>query len=98
MQRAALNVIINCVCAPINRPTTFRQSTGAISGGSTSSKKKANPGKTSEDLINKIWDCVRSNNGIMTLMQLLHTKTPITDADSIRALACRALVGLARFD
>ena len=50
-------------------------------------------GKTSEDLINKVWDCVRSNNGIMTLLQLLHTKTPLTDADSIRALACRALVG-----
>ena len=32
----------------------------------------------------------------MTLLQLLHTKTPLTDADSIRALACRALVGLAR--
>ena len=32
----------------------------------------------------------------MTLLQLLHIKTPLTDADSIRALACRALVGLAR--
>jgi HIV-1 Vpr-binding protein len=32
----------------------------------------------------------------MTLLQLLHTKTPLTDADSIRALACRSLVGLAR--
>ena len=28
--------------------------------------------------------------------QLIQTKTPLTDADSIRALACRALVGLAR--
>ena len=32
----------------------------------------------------------------MALLQLLHIKTPITDADSIRTLACRALTGLAR--
>lgn len=32
----------------------------------------------------------------MALLELLHIKTPITDADSIRGLACRALVGLAR--
>nr|WRQ97961.1 slime protein [Eoperipatus sp.] len=43
-----------------------------------------------------MWNCVRSNNGIMVLLSLLTVKTPITDADSIRALACRALVGLAR--
>ena len=43
-----------------------------------------------------MWDCIRSNNGIMTLLELLSIKNPITDADSIRALACRALVGLAR--
>lgn len=30
------------------------------------------------------------------LMDLLSVKTPITDADSIRALACKALLGLAR--
>lgn len=32
----------------------------------------------------------------MVLMDLLSIKTPITDADSIRALACKALLGLAR--
>jgi HIV-1 Vpr-binding protein len=30
------------------------------------------------------------------LLQLMMVKTPITDADSIRALSCRALAGLAR--
>ena len=58
-----------------------------------------------------MWECVRFNNGIMALLQLiqvrfrkmilpsnssLQTKTPISDADSIRLLACKALVGLAR--
>ena len=38
----------------------------------------------------------RSNNGIMVLLSLLSTKTPVTDADLIRSLACRALVGLSR--
>lgn len=32
----------------------------------------------------------------MVLMDLLAVKIPITDADSIRALACKALLGLAR--
>lgn len=31
-------------------------------------------------------------------MNLIMIKTPITDADSIRALACQALAGLARND
>lgn len=44
----------------------------------------------------KVWDCVRSNNGIMVLLQLMSVKTPITDADSMRTLACKALTGLAR--
>lgn len=34
----------------------------------------------------------------MVLLQLMQVKTPITDADSIRTLACRALAGLARSD
>ena len=54
------------------------------------------PTRNSEDLINKMWDCVRSNNGILVLLELIHIKTPITDADSIRALACKALAGLVR--
>ncbi len=32
----------------------------------------------------------------MALLELLLIKTPITDADYIRSLACKALVGLAR--
>ncbi|OAD58169.1 DDB1- and CUL4-associated factor-like 1 [Eufriesea mexicana] len=90
VQRAALRALINCVCAPINRigGNVARYS---ITG---SAKKKAN--NNSEELIQKIWGSVRSNNGIMVLLQLMMVKTPITDADSIRALACRALAGLAR--
>nr|XP_031831732.1 protein mahjong isoform X2 [Nomia melanderi] len=91
VQRAALRAVINCVCAPINRigGNVARYS---VSG---SAKKKANI-NNSEELIQKIWESVRSNNGIMVLLQLMMVKTPITDADSIRALACRALAGLAR--
>ncbi|XP_028050580.1 DDB1- and CUL4-associated factor 1 [Monomorium pharaonis] len=91
VQRAALRAVINCVCAPINRigGNVARYS---ITG---SAKKKTNI-HNSEELIQKVWESVRSNNGIMVLLQLMMVKTPITDADSIRALACRALAGLAR--
>ena len=38
---------------------------------------------------------MRANNGIRVLLSLLLIRTPMTDADSIRALACKALCGLA---
>ncbi|EZA61461.1 Protein VPRBP [Ooceraea biroi] len=91
VQRAALRALINCVCAPINR-VGGNVARYSITG---SAKKKANI-HNSEELIQKVWESVRSNNGIMVLLQLMMVKTPITDADSIRALACRALAGLAR--
>ncbi|PSN42103.1 DDB1- and CUL4-associated factor 1 [Blattella germanica] len=91
VQRAALLVLINCVCAPIHR---VGGNVGRFS--ICGSLKKKTSFRSSEDLIGKMWESVRSNNGIMVLLQLMTVKTPITDADSIRALACRALAGLAR--
>lgn len=119
VQRAALGVLITCVCAPINRETTVSSQSrslfqtpwpvGSLSskkhsvGGSIarystngSAKKRTHSLKSSEEMIEKLWDCVRSNNGIMVLLTLMMVKTPLTDADSIRALACQALCGLAR--
>nr|XP_042905239.1 DDB1- and CUL4-associated factor 1 isoform X1 [Parasteatoda tepidariorum] len=52
--------------------------------------------KKVEELLSKLCENVRIKNGIMTLINLLSTKTPLTDADAIRALACKALCGLAR--
>ncbi|XP_066939041.1 DDB1- and CUL4-associated factor 1 isoform X1 [Macrobrachium rosenbergii] len=92
VQKAALNVLINCLCAPINRPGSNNRYSVPSTPGS-SKKKGANNG---EDVINKSWDCVRTSNGIMYLLNVLHKKMPITDADCIRGLACRALVGLSR--
>ncbi|XP_017482775.1 PREDICTED: protein VPRBP-like [Rhagoletis zephyria] len=87
-QRSALNVIINCVCGPLTRPgnSTIRLSM-------SSSKKKS---KCYDDVLKQMWTSVRFNNGIMILLNLMMIKTPITDADSIRTLSCKALCGLAR--
>ncbi|OXU21314.1 hypothetical protein TSAR_001940 [Trichomalopsis sarcophagae] len=90
VQRAALRAVINCVCAPINRVG------GNVARYSVTGSAKKKNIHNSEELIQKVWESVRSNNGIMILLQLMMVKTPITDADSIRALACRALAGLAR--
>lgn len=94
VQKAALRVIVNCVCAPINRVggTVARYS----SSTSTNSPSKKTKLKSSEELIQKVWESVRSNCGIMVLLQLMNVKAPITDADTIRTLACKALAGLAR--
>ncbi|KAA3676334.1 uncharacterized protein DEA37_0009134 [Paragonimus westermani] len=44
----------------------------------------------------QLWNIVRRQHGIMALLFHLETKQPISDADSVRTLACRGLVGLAR--
>lgn len=64
--------------------------------GRYGSARKKMTNKHSEELITKIWESVRSNNGIIVLLMLMEIKTPITDADCIRGMACRALAGLAR--
>lgn len=91
VQKAALNVLVNCVCAPVQRAGT---STARYSH--TGSTKKRTALKSCEDVVQKVWESVRTNSGIMVLISLMMTKLPITDADRIRGLACRALAGLAR--
>lgn len=82
IQRAALQLLIHCVCAP-----TTGDILPSTSGGSSS-----RPPSLTENM----WDCVRRANGIMVLRDLLFTKTPLSDADALRSLACQAMDGLAR--
>jgi len=97
VQRAALSVLIHCVGAPIQRLAgALARVNGSTPGAAGSAKKRNVLSRSSEEVLNNVWECVRSHNGIMVLMDLLSVKTPITDADSIRALACKALLGLAR--
>ncbi|CAG0880840.1 unnamed protein product [Darwinula stevensoni] len=91
VQKAALNVIITCVCAPM---MSIIGNLGYYSAATSTIKK--HPVMKQGTLLNRIWECVRANNGIMGLMGLMLVKAPITDADSIRALACHALAGLCR--
>ncbi|KAK4289771.1 hypothetical protein Pmani_037283 [Petrolisthes manimaculis] len=103
VQKPALGVLINCLCAPLHRyqSSGCRLNPGGSVGGGvlTPGKKGGRTNLTSaEDVLNRAWDCVRTSNGIMYLLNVLHKKAPITDADCIRGLACRALVGLSRSD
>ncbi|XP_050525532.1 protein mahjong isoform X2 [Daktulosphaira vitifoliae] len=91
VQKAALSVIITCACAPIHRDG------GTIAYYSTHGSAKKKTPKTNDDIvIEKVWDCIRNNNGIMVLLTLMTIKTPIYEVDAIRGLASRALAGLAR--
>ncbi|OBS75043.1 hypothetical protein A6R68_14451 [Neotoma lepida] len=89
--KSALQIIINCVCGPDNRISSIGK---FISG--TPRRKLSQTPKSSEHTLAKMWNVVQSNNGIKVLLSLLSIKMPITDADQIRALACKALVGLSR--
>ncbi|XP_026868211.2 DDB1- and CUL4-associated factor 1 isoform X1 [Electrophorus electricus] len=91
IQKSALQVVINCVCAPDKRVSSIGK---FISG--TPRRRLPQTHRASESVLAKMWNVVQSNNGIKVLLSLLTVKMPITDADQIRALACKALVGLAR--
>ncbi|CAI5448478.1 unnamed protein product [Caenorhabditis angaria] len=43
-----------------------------------------------------MWSASRKQDAILMLIDVLHTRTPTTDADLIRTHACTALAGLAR--
>ncbi|XP_039626969.1 DDB1- and CUL4-associated factor 1-like [Polypterus senegalus] len=91
IQKSALQVIINCVCAPDKRISSI----GKLVLDTPRRRPHQNP-KCCENVLTKMWNVVQSNNGIKVLLSLLTVKMPITDADQIRALACKALVGLSR--
>uniref|UniRef100_A0A3P9DC35 DDB1- and CUL4-associated factor 1 n=1 Tax=Maylandia zebra TaxID=106582 RepID=A0A3P9DC35_9CICH len=91
IQKSALQVVINCVCAPDKRMSSI----GKFIAG-TPRRRLPQQTKANESVLTKMWNVVQSNNGIKVLLSLLTVKMPITDADQIRALACKALVGLSR--
>lgn len=88
VQKSALSLLVNCLCAPIHKLS------GSVARVGSAKKKLID--KNSEEIIKKLWETVRANNGIIVLLQLMMIKVPITDADCIRGMACRALAGLAR--
>ncbi|XP_008484240.2 cysteine--tRNA ligase, cytoplasmic [Diaphorina citri] len=100
VQRAALYLLITCIYAPLKNqlgppPTPKTPTSTPSSRKSSQLALTPKPSSKSLDEQNVVTNCVRSNNGIMVLLNLMTIKTPITDADSIRGLACRALAGLA---
>ena len=47
--------------------------------------------------MNKMRETLRLRNGIKVLMSLVRVKTPITEADSIRALAIKVKDSMSKF-
>ncbi|XP_076447473.1 DDB1- and CUL4-associated factor 1-like isoform X2 [Babylonia areolata] len=90
VQKGALNILVSCLCGPSER---LGGGVGRYMG--SGSKRKVNV-RVGEDVLSRLWNSVQNNNGIMVLLKLLSVKAPITEADTIRCLACRALVGLSR--
>ncbi|XP_055016136.1 DDB1- and CUL4-associated factor 1-like isoform X2 [Boleophthalmus pectinirostris] len=91
IQKSALQVIINCVCAP---DQSHAVAAFPISPLRTSVSQ--HPTSPHNRVLAHMWQVVQNNNGIKVLLSLLSVKVPITDADLIRTLACKALVGLSR--
>ncbi|XP_069371516.1 DDB1- and CUL4-associated factor 1-like isoform X2 [Paralichthys olivaceus] len=93
IQKSALQVITNCVCAPDQSLNTV----GAFAVTPLRpSLHPQQPPAPHNKVLAHMWQVVQNNNGIKVLLSLLSVKMPITDADLIRSLACKALVGLSR--
>ncbi|KAM9859671.1 DDB1- and CUL4-associated factor 1-like isoform 1-T1 [Aulostomus maculatus] len=93
IQKSALQVIINCVCAPDQSFNTV------VAFPVTPLRPSLHPQQhlaPHNRVLVHMWRVVQNNNGIKVLLSLLAVKTPITDADLIRTLACKAMVGLSR--
>ncbi|VDQ17477.1 unnamed protein product [Trichobilharzia regenti] len=88
------------LCSRISRPSTPPSQTGTYLAPFSESYIPSPFGrqKTTQLLYRqaKLWNIVRRQHGIMVLLYHLETKQPISEADSVRTLACRGLVGLAR--
>ncbi|VDO12136.1 unnamed protein product [Rodentolepis nana] len=92
----------------ISRKRKFEESFGPngtetslveIPDGTPCRRNKTSPPHTPTELLQqqmRLWSAVRRQHGLMLLLHKLDVTQPIVEADSIRTLACRGLVGLAR--
>lgn len=100
-QKSALNILINFVCtnqqarvpAPmlntsLDPPDIIRATPG--------SGRKRNQSRNLVDLSVALRKSIWANNGTLILPKLLTVTSPLTEADTIRSLACRVLCGLAK--
>ncbi|XP_066925763.1 DDB1- and CUL4-associated factor 1-like isoform X2 [Clytia hemisphaerica] len=103
VRKAALKVLCNCVTSS---KSLIQDNTSAITNPQRKNLTESNGTDTTNHysnhsnnnkvkLIEKIWSSFRSNNGIMILLRTLEIASPLTEADSIRALVCKALYGIA---
>eukprot|EP00736_Rhodelphis_marinus_P003016 Rmarinus@m.1685 len=92
--KAALQVLCNLVCRlpwrSLHRDVVYAR---AVDSKSTFQSEMNN---WAPDGLRQGRCEVRSNNGIKVLLYLLKYKTHLSFADSIRALSCQALLGLAK--
>lgn len=96
--KSALNILINLVCS--NHPSrivapplnTSLDSERVVPG----SGKKRSQSKNLIDLSLALRKAIWANNGTLILPKLLTVTSPLTEADTIRSLACRVLCGLAK--
>lgn len=66
IQKSALQVVINCVCAPDKRMSSI----GKFIAG-TPRRRLPQQTKASESVLTKMWNVVQSNNGIK--VELIYT-------------------------
>ncbi|ULT93812.1 hypothetical protein L3Y34_003367 [Caenorhabditis briggsae] len=94
LRMAALECIRRCVLVEPESWKTLVQKMKEI--GTTPSKRQTSKYEMVMNHLERMWTEVRKADGIMSLVDLINLKTPLTEADSIRRLATNVLTGLAR--
>uniref|UniRef100_F6YIR9 Uncharacterized protein n=1 Tax=Ciona intestinalis TaxID=7719 RepID=F6YIR9_CIOIN len=91
-QKSALAVIVNCVCGP-----QYKYDKSCTVGRVVNTTpQNRSVSKFIDEARRKLWECVKTNNGIKILLHLLTITHPAVHADDLRLLACKALCGLCR--
>lgn len=93
---SALRIIVNCVA----RTHSTQLNKTKTTPNKTPMKSKSNilHSETStldDHILKRVWKSVRANNGIKVLLSALKYRSSVANAESIRYLACKALLGLA---
>ncbi|KAI6181263.1 LisH protein [Aphelenchoides besseyi] len=109
LNKLALRTLVHCFCGPKPSELSSAVNYDKLRSPSDTSKSSAHrrnkyPRFNSESsakqeaTLMRAWQCAQDCDAIMVLIGFIRLTSPLTEADSIRTIACQALAGLSRCD
>ncbi|KAI6207099.1 hypothetical protein M3Y94_00991100 [Aphelenchoides besseyi] len=104
LNKLILRTLVHCFCGP--KPLEFSSTDKLRTPPDTLRSpglRRNKPPRFSieskqEETLMRAWQCAQDCDAIMVLIAFIRQTSPLTEADSIRTIACQALAGLSRCD